>query len=436
MAILLALLLVGACSRDIVPSWLTEEGFAKYFGDMSLFTSKAKLFRDARGYGFVLTKDVSAGEEILKVHTSLIISPYEYFEWSPKLHNLNPACRLMARVIYERLVRSPNSLKSAYFHALSPEAPSIPLFWTDQDFQLFAEVALHDISRSYFFILFNDLKRGLVQALRTIDNLPPKALEDDTLKWAFYQVNSRVFDIKEADAYYWLYNIDPSARVNLEDTTKVFVPIIDFCNHLPRPFKYQVKAQSYAVQYPKANDDYFILQADRKQKAGQEFVWSYGIKSNLHLLEAYGFVLEHNLNDHYYFRIKGANYCFEEKEGKECAYVIGRQNINSNFFRHLHQDYFNKQAPLLNFDTLSKDFPTFDAKTQEIILEVLRKYRKTLVSQLNNKIGLREIRRLSKSQGMNITEAQIYTLARETRETVHTHLMFIDVLYMGLVWWL
>jgi hypothetical protein len=301
MAWLVFLLPALALTRQVVPTTITDAEFHKFFGDLTPYSQNTELFHDPlRGFGFVLTKDVVVGDEVLRVNSSLIISPNEYFHLSPYIQHLKPEDRLIARVLYEKFMGKPLTVKTACIHALSTEASSA-LFWTQADFKLISEVALQSLNKSYFLRSFRKSKQKLIDALGDVEGLPTEMLEDDAIKWAYFHTESRVFDVKEVELNQWFHNVSPSSAVNAETESVFLVPVIDMSNHLPRPYAEQLKEHYYAVQYPAKYGDDYILRADRNQTAGEEYVWSYGLKNNLQLMETYSFVLENNLNDYFTF---------------------------------------------------------------------------------------------------------------------------------------
>jgi hypothetical protein len=423
-----------AMTRQVVPTTITDEEFQKFFGDLTPFSQNTELFHDPlRGFGFVLTKDVVIGDEVLRVNSSLIISPNEYFYLSPYIQHLKPKDRLIARVLYEKFMGKPVTVKTACIHALSTEAPSSALFWTQADFKLISEVALQNLKKSYFLGSFRDSKQKLIDALGDVQELPSEMLEDDAIKWAYFHTVSRVFGVKEIELDQWFHNVSPSSAVSAETESKFLVPVIDMSNHLPRPYADQLSDEYfYAVQYPTKYGDDYILRADRNQTAGEEYVWSYGLKNNLQLMDTYSFVLENNLNDYLSLSYQHTDYCFEEDKDDWCSYKINRKQLSNNVFRHLYQAHLSKPAPKVLLHKLESTFATADYSTQEVILQVMREYRSEILSRFDEKKGLREVRRLSRSQE-SYTEYMIYTLAVESRRTAYIHLMLLDKLYIRLV---
>lgn len=431
MAFLLFPILVAA--RQVVPTTSTDADFQKFYGDLSLYSTNTVLFKDPiRGYGFMLTEDVVTGDEVLRVPSRLIISPNEYFEWSPYIQHFSPQERLISRVLYEKFLGKPDSLRTFFVHSLSNEAPSSPLYWSDEEFKLFNDMALHTHKRSYFLSDFTRIKKKLSEALEDVEGIPSEIFEDDVLKWATFHVVSRVFDVTEEELHLWLHNLSPSAPIDPQNTTKIMVPIIDMSNHLPRPYVYHKEDSFYAVQYPEKYGDDYILRADRNQTAGEEYVWSYGSKNNLHLMDTYGFLLEHNINDYFYITFKDSDYCYEDKTGNWCYYKADRKRLNNYLFRHIYQSHFASPVPKLDLGKFDSYYTKADLTTKDTILEALRKYRRELLSHLEGRKGLREVKRLAKRQ-QTYSEYMIYTCAIESRETLYTHLMLLDKLYARLI---
>jgi hypothetical protein len=434
MAWVVALLPALVLARQVVPTTITQDQFQEFFGDLTSYSQNSVLFKDpVKGFGFMLTKDVVAGDQVMQVGSSMIITPNDYFEWSPYIQSLKAVERLIARLLYEKFIGKPDSLKLASIHVLSTEAPSSPIYWTEADFELLNEVSLHSFKASYFVSNFQDCQRHLVEVLEDLDGVTDEMLKDDVLKWAYFHVVSRVFDLTEYEMHRWFFNMSPSDKVNPDDVTKILVPVIDMSNHLPRPFVHQFKdPYRYAVDYPTKYGDEYVMRADRNQTAGEEYVWSYGTKNNLALLDTYGFVLEHNLDDYFYMSFKGGDYCFEEKKGKWCKYKASRKSLNPNYFRHLYQAYFSAPVPRIAIERLEEFFAQAESSNQEIFLEVIRKYRLEVLAHFTDRKGIREVRHLAERQ-QSYTEYQIYTLAIETRETAYTHLELLDKLYLSLV---
>jgi hypothetical protein len=148
----------------------------------------------------MLTKDVVSGDEVMRVGSGMIITPNDYLEWSPYIQHLKGDERLMARILYEKFIGKPDSLRLASIHVLSTEAPSSPIFWTKADFQLLNEVSLHHFKASYFVSNFQDCQQHLVEALEDIDGVTDEMLKEDVLKWADFHVISRVFELLRRNA--------------------------------------------------------------------------------------------------------------------------------------------------------------------------------------------------------------------------------------------
>lgn len=120
--------------------------------------------------------------------------------------------------------------------------------------------------------------------------------------------------------------------------------------------------------------------------------------------------LENDIDDYFYLSFTDAYYCFEEKNGKWGKFKASRKNINANNLTH----YFSSPIPKIAIERLEENFAQAKFFTQQIFLEVIRKYRLEVLAPFTDRKGIREVRHLAEQQ-LSPTEYQIYTLAIETR---------------------
>lgn len=111
--------------------------------------------------------------------------------------------------------------------------------------------------------------------------------------YALIAAKSQAFGVRHSlDSYEWAYACVSSRVFNVEidgEYTRALVPVADLLNH--------GRASAVGYWIFDSSRRVFVIPITRDIPAGAECVWSYGDKSNAHLLLHYGFAVPKNADD-------------------------------------------------------------------------------------------------------------------------------------------
>ena len=286
---LLCLALVQAFE---LPQLMTFEERFQFVNSIRAIHHGAEVVYDSKlGFSIALTKNVLKGDCVSGAYPKDALTSRDPYTLTPFVLHLEEYEQLAVRLAYERLLpRNKSSHIREYVHFL-PANLDMPLFWTDEEFELLEQHTLDSLSRQ-------DLRRynlqeihsRVVRALGRVAGLPPGMLEPEALKWGLGIAMSRSYgDGGEVT----------KRAFGLENETRSYqslVPVLDLVNHAPLPVKVRATRVSVFQVFLEENN-WICLRAPFKQKAGRHFLGNYGNYANWRLVQDYGFAFERNLDD-------------------------------------------------------------------------------------------------------------------------------------------
>ena len=225
-----------------------------------------------RGRGLFASRDVEAGEVVLRVPISSALSdgrvdpPYPGAPWSVVL---------AAELLRER-AKGDDARLSRYVRSL----PSETIGFANSSFasregaaDLVADGAAFDELERYDLLL-----RGSAAAVREHHAF-------DDWRWAMSLAHSRTFRVEEPAP-------SGAARKTVGATRRLMVPYVDLLNHDSREIEVQCE-WSCAWDLGGGDGD-FVVRATRDVQKGEELVTSYGERDDRHFFLFFGFLPEPN----------------------------------------------------------------------------------------------------------------------------------------------
>ena len=225
-----------------------------------------------RGRGLFASRDVEAGEIVLRVPISSALSdgrvdpPYPGAPWSVVL---------AAELLRER-AKGDDARLSRYVRSL----PSETIGFANSSFasregaaDLVADGAAFDELERYDLLL-----RGSAAAVREHHAF-------DDWRWAMSLAHSRTFRVEEPAP-------SGAARKTVGATRRLMVPYVDLLNHDSREIEVQCE-WSCAWDLGGGDGD-FVVRATRDVRKGEELVTSYGERDDRHFFLFFGFLPEPN----------------------------------------------------------------------------------------------------------------------------------------------
>lgn len=238
---------------------------AVYYGNCRVFLGSFLdpelyiQFTKDKGFGMYSSKAVMKDDVVLKIQKNLIIDIKASRNITNLIKDYPPEVQLMVCLIYESAYPTSYFFEQ-YIKSLPSEFSNFPS-WTTTEISLFQD------DEDYLFMQEYEMLK------KSLKNTNYKSL----LSW-----ESWIYSLSIVASRAFLYKTH-------NDQYPVLIPILDIVNYdscyvpnLKSGFKINEKNE-------------FILKSEREFKAGEEFVWSYGMKdSNRGLLWSYGFTVENN----------------------------------------------------------------------------------------------------------------------------------------------
>jgi len=248
---------------ESLAAWVTDQG-----GDVSA----TRVGVGDRGRGLFASRDVEAGEVVLRVPIECALNdgraepPYPGAPWSVVL---------AAELLRER-AKGDDARLSRYVRSL----PSETIGFANSSFasregaaDLLADDAAFDELERYDFLL-----RGSAAAVQK-----HHAFED--WRWAMSLAHSRTFRVEEPAP-------SGDAKKTLGATRRLMVPYVDLLNHDSR--ETEVQCEWSCVWDLGGGGGDFVVKATRDVRQGEELVTSYGERDDRHFFLFFGFLPEPN----------------------------------------------------------------------------------------------------------------------------------------------
>ena len=371
-----------------VPQLMTFEERLQFLSfNPELYKGSFPVHDKNLGFSIALSKDVKKGDCIVAISQKECITSADKYALSPFLESFSEQEQLSFRAMYERLMpRDSNDIRREYVHSL-PAQIELPLFWAEEDFQLFESLTLEFYSRDALRVYnFEKLHARLVEALEDVPNLPTGMLELDMLKWGVAISMSRSFHnggdlMKEAFG-----NKDEKRNYQM------LLPLADIINHAPIPLKERATRVTI-FQVFRHLEMWTCYKAQYDQKAGQHVLGNYGDFHNFRLLIDYGFSFERNPDDSLSIVLQKTDYCTGQVQGEQCRYSTSAHLLSAPALKHL----FREKADLQirgdpNIDALFKQVQIATGSKRAKLVSALLTYRTNVFEQFV-KVPLRTLYR-------------------------------------------
>jgi hypothetical protein len=248
---------------ESLAAWVTDQG-----GDVSA----TRVGVGDRGRGLFASRDVEAGEVVLRVPIDCALNdgraepPYPGAPWSVVL---------AAELLRER-AKGDDARLSRYVRSL----PSETIGFANSSFasregaaDLLADDAAFDELERYDFLL-----RGSAAAVQK-----HHAFED--WRWAMSLAHSRTFRVEEPAP-------SGDAKKTVGATRRLMVPYVDLLNHDSR--ETEVQCEWSCVWDLGGGGGDFVVKTTRDVRQGEELVTSYGERDDRHFFLFFGFLPEPN----------------------------------------------------------------------------------------------------------------------------------------------
>lgn len=275
--------------------WLSDEGEV-YLSEQSSWgeaphpmvistETKDEITNESSGRGLLARRDISDGDELLKIPFKLCVTKRSARKALGKdvlSAELNEYLAIACQLIYERYVKGDESFFKGYMDVL-PEVDEVnPTFtWSDEDLAFLEGSPVIAATKS----LQMKLKREFDALLggedgfiaKYPDRFPAKHFTYENWVWAFTMLFSRAIRLRNVK----------------QGETLALVPYADLINHSPFSQAY-IDARESGDWLFKNGKEEVILYADRGYRRMEQVYISYGPKSNAELLLLYGFAVERN----------------------------------------------------------------------------------------------------------------------------------------------
>jgi len=247
--------------------------------------TKDEITNESSGRGLLARRDVSDGDNLLKVPMNLCLTKESARKALGKdvlPREINEYLAVACQLIHERYVMGEKSFWKPYIDVL-PETEDVnPTFtWSDEDLSFLSGSPVIAASKS----LQMKLEREYLALLGGEDGLcnkypdrfPKEHFTPENWTWAFTMLFSRAIRLRSLK----------------EGETLAMVPYADLINHSPFSQAY-IDAREGGDWLFKNGEEEIILFADRGYRRMEQIYISYGQKSNAELLLLYGFAVERN----------------------------------------------------------------------------------------------------------------------------------------------
>lgn len=244
------------------------QAFAEWVGQNKI-QSRANLglFEGSR-IGGVAGAPIAAGDFILRVPLNVMVTPEVYMK--------DPINQFQDfKLTYEPLMmwllkeaRNPSSFWTPYIKSLPQSFAEHPMFWSDEQLALTEGTGLTENVLS---------RRQTLEAAY-------KLLNEN------YVAKENVFpaDYFTYDRYVWAFMVVLTRAWFIQDQL-VLVPMADMLNHSPEAGAGNLELVD--------GQHFFVINATKDYKAGEQVYDSYGPRTNFDLIKGYGFALENNPHD-------------------------------------------------------------------------------------------------------------------------------------------
>lgn len=338
----------------------------------------AEVVYDSKlGFSIALTKNVAKGDCVSGAYTKDALTSRDPYQLTPFVLGLKEYEQLAVRLVYERLLpRDKSNNIREYVHFL-PVNLDMPLFWTDEEFELLEQHTLDSFSRQELR-MYNlmEIYSRVVTALERATDLPPGMLEPDALKWGLGIAMSRSYS-DGGEIMKRAYGLENETR-----SYQSLVPVLDLVNHAPLPAK--VRATRVTVfQVYLGESNWICLRAPFKQKAGRHFLGNYGNYANWRLVKDYGFALERNLDDTIQLSLPFIDFCGGRVLDDRCHYSTPIYQLSVPALQHFLREKaeFKVSSDISIDDLFNRVSKALHSKHSKLTFAVLS-YRSHVLGQL------------------------------------------------------
>jgi len=275
--------------------WLEENGEV-YLSEMSAWgeaphpmaistETRDEITNESSGRGLLARRDVSDGDELLKIPMSMCFTKRSARKAIGKdalPAEINEYLAIACQLIHEKYLMGDKSDWKAYVGVL-PEIDEVnPTFtWSDEDLKFLEGSPVIAATRSLQMKLAREYEAllggptGLIAKFP--ERFPAEVFSRENWTWAFTMLFSRAIRLRNLR----------------QGETLAMVPYADLINHSPFSQAY-IDARESGDWLFKTGDEEVILYADRSYRRMEQVYISYGPKSNADLLLLYGFAVERN----------------------------------------------------------------------------------------------------------------------------------------------
>lgn len=372
---LLCLALVQAFE---LPQLMTFEERFQFANNSRAIHHGAKVVYDSKlGFSIVLTKNVAKGDCVSGAYTKDALTSRDPYRLTPFVQLLKEHEQLAVRLVYERLLpREKGNNIREYVHFL-PVKFEMPLFWTDEEFELLEQHTLDSFSRQELRMYdLKEIHSRVVRALGRVADLPPGMLEPEALKWGLGIAMSRSYS-DGGEIMKRAYGLENEIR-----NYQSLVPVLDLVNHAPLPAK--VRATRVTVfQVSLGENNWICLRAPFKQRAGNHFLGNYGNYANWRLVKDYGFALERNLDDIIKLSLPFIDFCGGRVLDDQCHYSTPIYQLSVPALQHFLREkaQFKVNSDISIDDLFNRVSKALGSQHSKLTFAVLS-YRNNVLGQL------------------------------------------------------
>ena len=366
------------------------------------------------GFSVALTKNLKKGDCVLAISPKDTITSRDPYPLSPFLESFKEQEQLALRVVYERLLpRDPTNYIREYVHSL-PTHFDLPLFWTDEEFQLLELHTLEAFTRDRLR-MYNvpQLHAKVVEALEDVPNLPAGMLEQDAFKWGLAIAMSRAFG-SGGELMKRAFGLEHEKR-----EYQMLLPTHDVINHAPYPIKDRAKRETiFQIFFQLEN--WVCYKALFDQKAGRHFMGNYGDFPNSRLVIDYGFAFDRNLDDIIELALPSSDLCTGQIRGDKCIYTAKAFELEAPALKHFFREKADFQTRGdLSVEALIRQIQLASGFKRFKLSHAALSYRNHILSQLN-KTPLRTLIRARKEcEGYRCILIHTYCIGQRLTRLLH-----------------
>ena len=248
-----------------------------------------------RGIGMIALKNLRAGEVIMTVSLTNMLTCKDSFPFAAAFHDLDCYYRLLARVMYDRWV-NPSPGLPADFSRYHTEQQDVYPLW-DQTSKNYMAKAFPTMN--YTILLnYDEVKPVFLRRIRGIQRIEQicrECVTEEAFNWAFGLVMSRSRSAGEIETLHTGLEMKPG------DLT--FNPIMDFANHRPLPRNTRIPKYPHRGEVIIGNPNtdvsaHIQLFTDYPISQGSEIYIQYADLSTMRLWLRYSFVQQYNPGDY------------------------------------------------------------------------------------------------------------------------------------------